>query len=49
MSYMPDPCVLYSKSFMEHLLQLLHLLFCFVTKLTYATEALTIKEAALIQ
>lgn len=49
MSYMPDPCVLYSKSFMEHLLQLLYLLFCFVTKLTYATEALTIKEAALIQ
>lgn len=49
MSYMPDPCVLYSKSFMEHLLQLLYLLFCFVTKLTYATEALTIKEATLIQ
>lgn len=46
---MPDPCALYSKSFMEHLLQLLYLLFCFVTKLAYATEAVTIKEAALIQ
>jgi len=49
MSYMPDACVLYSKSFMEHLLQLLYLLFCFVTKLTYTTEAQTVKEATLIQ
>lgn len=46
---MADPCVLHSKSSMEHLLQLLYLLFCFVTKLTFATEALTIKEATLIQ